>query len=77
MTNCEFKCESNNLILDHISEKHIFIAYKDLVVEEVEEALNGGSEENSVNLKSSNEFKCDQYEYQFKKKKKLAEAYKR
>ena len=41
----------------------------DLVVEEVEEVLNGGSEENSVNLKSSNEFKCDQCEYKLKKKK--------
>ena len=68
---CEFKCESTNLMLDHISEKHKVNPDKDLVVEEVEEVLNRGSKENSVNLKSSKEFKCDQCEYKFKKKKNL------
>ena len=68
---CEFKYDSNNLMLDHISEKHTIIPDKCLVVEEVEEVLNRGSEENSVNLKSSNACKCDQCEFKFKKKNNL------
>ena len=52
-------------------KKHTINPDKDLVVEEVEEVLNGGSEENSVNLKSSNAYKCDQCKFKFKKKKNL------
>ena len=55
-------------MLAHISEKHKINSNKDLVVEEVEDVLNEGNVGDSVNLKSSNEFKCDQCESKFKKK---------
>ena len=55
----------------HKSEKHNCNPDKDLVVEEMEEVLNGGNVEDFVNLKSSKEFKGDQCESKFKKKKNL------
>ena len=58
-------------MLAHISEKHKINPNKDLVVEEVEDVLNEGNVGDSVNLKSSNEFKCDQCESKFKKKENL------
>ena len=68
---CDFKCENNNLMIDHISENYNSMFDKDLVVKEVKEVLNKGSVEDSGNLKSSEEFKCDQCESKIKKKKNL------
>ena len=52
----------------HISEKHNSNTEKDLIVETVEEVLYRGNVEDLVNLKSSQELKCDQCESKFKKK---------
>ena len=68
---CEFICKNNNLMDANISEKHNSNPDKDLVVEEVEEVLYRRNVEDFVNLKSSKEFKWDQCESKFKKKKKL------
>ena len=56
---CEFICENKNLMDANISENHNSYHDKNLVIEEVEEVLNGGNVEHFVNIKSCKEFKCD------------------